>query len=373
MSKILVLGGTGQFGERICRRLAGSPDTEIIITSRSQSKADALAREIRAESRLAQVSAAALNRDAADFEDELQHLAPQVLIHTAGPFQGQDYRVARACIAARCHYIDLADGREFVTEIRSLDAAARKAGVLIVSGASTLPGLSSVVIKELQPRFSRIESIESSIAPGHQSPRGQGTVAAVLSYCGHPFKTLRDGEWRTVYGWQDLRWQHYPALGRRLSAACDVPDLSLLPEYVSGVTTVSFHAALEAPWEQLSLWIMSWLTRMRIVSDWTRHAQLFAAVGGRLMMFGSDRGGMHLRVAGIGKDGDRIAYTWYLTAERNHGPEVPCTPSIVLARKLLRGELGIRGATPALDLFSIGEFMDELSEFAVNIELVKET
>ena len=373
MSKILVLGGTGQFGERICRRLAGSPDTEIIITSRSQSKADALAREIRAESQLAQISAAALNRDAANFEDELQHLAPQVLIHTAGPFQGQDYRVARACIAARCHYIDLADGREFVTEIRSLDAAARKAGVLIVSGASTLPGLSSVVIKELQPRFSDIESIESSIAPGHRSPRGQGTVAAVLSYCGHPFKTLRDGEWRTVYGWQDLRWQRYPALGRRLSAACDVPDLSLLPEYVSGVTTVSFHAALEAPWEQLSLWIMSWLTRMRIVSDWTRHAQLFAAVGGRLMMFGSDRGGMHLRVAGIGKDGDRIAYTWYLTAERNHGPEVPCTPSIVLARKLLRGELGIRGATPALNLFSIGEFMDEMSEFAVDIELVKET
>jgi hypothetical protein len=25
-------------------------------------------------------------------------------VHTAGPFQGQDYRVAEACIAARTHY-----------------------------------------------------------------------------------------------------------------------------------------------------------------------------------------------------------------------------------------------------------------------------
>ena len=373
MSKVLVLGGTGQFGERICRRLAGLPDVDVIITSRSQSKADALARKIRAELHTVQVSAAALERDAASFEDDLRLLAPQVLIHTAGPYQGQDYRVARACIAARCHYIDLADGREFVTDIRSLDSVAKEADVLLVSGASTLPGLSSVVIKELQSHFSRIESIESSITPGHQSPRGQGTVAAVLSYCGRPFKTLRDGEWRTVYGWQDLRWQRYPALGRRLSAACDVPDLSLLPEFVPGVTTVSFHAALEAPWEQLSLWVMSWLTRMHIISDWSRHAQLVAAVGGRLMMFGSDRGGMHIRVAGIGKDGDSIAYNWYLTAERNHGPEIPCTPSIVLARKLLRGELDVRGAIPALNLFSISEFMDELSEFAVNIELVKES
>ncbi len=373
MQKILVLGGTGQFGERICRRLAGSLGVELIVSSRSQSRADALVQKIRAESQGARVEAVALDKDAASFDDELRHLAPQVLIHTAGPYQGQDYRVARACISARCHYIDLADGRQFVTNVRVLDEAAKKADLLLVSGASTLPGLSSAVVRELRPNFSRIESIESSISPGHQSPRGQGTVAAVLSYCGQPFKTLRDGEWRTVYGWQDLRWQHYPALGRRLSAACDVPDLSLLPEYVSGVTTVSFHAALEAPWEQLSLWVMAWLTRMRVVSNWSRRAHLFAAVGGRLMALGSDRGGMHVRIAGIGKSDDSIAYNWYLTADRNHGPEIPCTPSIVLTRKLLRGDLEVRGAIPCMGLFSTGEFMDELSDFAVDIKLVKES
>jgi saccharopine dehydrogenase-like NADP-dependent oxidoreductase len=36
------------------------------------------------------------------------------VIHTAGPFQGQDYAVARSAIAAGANYIDLADGRDLL-------------------------------------------------------------------------------------------------------------------------------------------------------------------------------------------------------------------------------------------------------------------
>jgi len=36
------------------------------------------------------------------------------VIHCAGPFQSQDYRVALAAMAAGAHYLDLADGRQFV-------------------------------------------------------------------------------------------------------------------------------------------------------------------------------------------------------------------------------------------------------------------
>ena len=167
--------------------------------------------------------------------------------------------------------------------------AARKKDLLLVSGASTLPGLSAAVVDELAPKFSRIESVQMSIAPAHKTPRGRGTVAAVLSYCGSPFKTLRDGQWTTVYGWQDLRLQNYPELGKRLSAACDVPDLALLPDHLPGVKTVSFHAALEATWEQLSLWLMAWFTRLRIVRSWQRFIPFFTAMSERLIFLGSAR------------------------------------------------------------------------------------
>ena len=68
-----------------------------------------------------------------------------MLINATGPYQEQDYSLARACIAAGVHYLDLADARAFVTGIGVLDAEARSAGVLAVSGASTVPGLSGAV------------------------------------------------------------------------------------------------------------------------------------------------------------------------------------------------------------------------------------
>lgn len=361
--RVVVFGGTGHFGARICRRLAKEPGLELIVTSRSAERARQLASEL--QDRVANVSGVAVDQESPGLADRLRDLNPTVVIHTAGPYQGQDYRVAQACIDAGCHYVDLADGREFVAGFDVLDAAAKDAGVVLVSGASTLPGISSAVVDELRGRFQRIETIETSIAPAHQTPRGPGTVRAVLSYCGAPFETWRDGEWHTVYGWQDLRWQRYPALGRRLSGVCDVPDLALFPDYVAGVRTVSFHAALEAPWEQLGLWAMAWLTRIGAVRDWADLTPRFSALSERLIRFGSMRGGMQMRIEGTGPDGREQTCHWHLVAEQNHGPEIPCTPAIVVTKQLLEGRLSEPGAIPCLGLFTVEECMQELSDYDV--------
>lgn len=361
--RVVVFGGTGHFGARICRRLAREPGLELIITSRSAERANQLATELHGQ--VAKVSGAAADQEAPGFADRLRELDPTVVIHTAGPYQGQDYRVAEACIDAGCHYVDLADGRQFVAGFDALDAAAKDAGVVLVSGASTLPGISSAVVDQLRGRFRTIECIETSIAPAHQTPRGPGTVRAVLSYCGAPFETWRDGEWRTIHGWQDLRRQRYPSLGRRLSGACDVPDIALFPDYVPGVRTVSFHAALEAPWEQLGLWTMAWLTRVGLVRDWTRFAPQFSALSERLIRLGSMRGGMRITLRGTATDGVERVHHWDLVAERNHGPEIPCTPAIIVTRKLLRGELTRPGGRACLGLFTVAELMADLAGFDV--------
>lgn len=71
-----------------------------------------------------------------------------------------------ACIECSAHYIDLADDRRFVCDIAELDNQAKDKGVLIVSGASSVPGLSSAVVERYQNQFSTIESINLAIAPG---------------------------------------------------------------------------------------------------------------------------------------------------------------------------------------------------------------
>ena len=368
---IVVIGSTGHFGGRLCRRLVGEPGTELVVTSRCRRSADALAGDLRARRPDAAVRAVSLDQSAPAFGDALRRLHPDVVVHTAGPYQGQDYRVARACIDCGSHYIDLADGRDFVDGFPALDAAARRQRVLLITGASTLPAVSSAVIDSLRERFDVIEEIAISIAPAHRTPRGAGTIAAVLSYCGKPFRVLVGGEWVTRYGWQDLRRQTYPALGRRLSGACDVPDLTLLPAYVASTKTVTFHAALEAPWEQLALWSMGWLTRLGLVSDWNRFVPAFRSVSNRLIGLGSDTGGMHIRLSGRGLHGEDKVVTWYLTARKNHGPEIPCAPALILARKLVRDGPDEYGAYACLGKISLPELEREIGDLAVSWEAVE--
>jgi len=342
-----------------------------VVTSRTESNATEFVGDLKAGNPAADIRAARLDQFSADFETDLRRLQPDVVVHTAGPYQAQDYRVARACIDAGSHYIDLADGREFVEGFSCLNELALQRGVLLVSGASTLPCLSSAVVDSLKDQFREIEAIEMSIAPAHQTPRGTGTIAAVLSYCGKPFTMLVDGDWTSMYGWQDLRIQRYPRLGTRLSGACDVPDLGLLPTYVPGVRTVTFHAALEASWEQIALWLMGWLTRFHLVLNWGRFAPAFKRLSDRLNRLGSDTGGMHVRLIGTDKKQERRVRTWHLTARENHGPEIPCTPALVLTRRLARNELSRRGAYACLGMMSLAEFDHETRDLNISWQVTE--
>ena len=176
---------------------------------------------------------------------------------------------------------------------------------------------------------------------------------------------LVDGDWVTKHGWHDLTWHRYPDFGPRLSGACDVPDLGLFPDYVAGVNTVTFHAALEATWEQIALWNMGWVTRAGIVRKWDRFVPLFQKISDRLIGLGSDVGGMHIRISGTSIDREPRSVSWNLVARQNHGPEIPCSPALILARKLAADRIATRGALPCLGMFSMSDFENELSNFDI--------
>jgi saccharopine dehydrogenase-like NADP-dependent oxidoreductase len=104
----------------------------------------------------------------------LRRLGIGLVIHTAGPFQAQGYGVARGCAAAGAHYIDLADGRRFVCDFpAALQADFEAAGRVAVSGASTVPALSSAVVEQLCTGWQAIDSIDLCIAPAQSAPRAQ--------------------------------------------------------------------------------------------------------------------------------------------------------------------------------------------------------
>src|SRR3546814_1073041 len=122
---------SSDLGSYIARRLAGDQAIRVLIVGRSAAKAKALAASLDAGN-AAEGNAIDIDGNLAE---SLARIAPDIVIHTTGPFQAQDHRVAKACVAQGSHYLDLADARTIVTTIDQLDADAKAKDVLVVSGA----------------------------------------------------------------------------------------------------------------------------------------------------------------------------------------------------------------------------------------------
>ena len=183
--RVLVIGGYGFFGRRLVQRLARRGGLHVTVAGRSLDAGRALVHEI-GEAAAARLDAVALDAQAPSLSSELRRLRADVVVNASGPFQEQDYRIPRACIAAGAHAIDLADSRAYVAGITALHPSALSAGVLVTSGASSVPALSSAAADHLAQGLAAVHEVDIGISPGNRTERGLATVRGILGYCGKP-------------------------------------------------------------------------------------------------------------------------------------------------------------------------------------------
>jgi len=358
---VLVLGGYGFFGTRIARSLSRDSRMRVLVGGRDARKATSTARGLGLDADCG----IAIDANWADFAARLESLDVDLLIHTAGPFQEQTYEVPRAAIAAGCDYVDLADGRRFVAGIAQLDGEARARGVSVVSGASSVPALSSAVIDRYLPRFSRLAGVRIGISSGGRAP-GPATVRGIFGYVGREFTRLENGEWVTVIGWTDLHRRRFPApLGARWLSACNVPDLEVLPARYPSVGTVTFHAGFASAAGHCVISALARLVRAGLLSTAVRFAAPLQRLSRVIEPVLSDRGGMFVELDGTDRDGMPLTLIWYLLAARNHGPSIPCGAAIALARKRASGERFRPGAMPCVGLLSVEEYLEPLGDLDI--------
>jgi saccharopine dehydrogenase-like NADP-dependent oxidoreductase len=366
--KALVLGGYGNFGARICRALARDAGIELIVGGRDLGRATSFAQSLGAAAWGVRVDVQSL-----DLVASLREVGAQLVIHTAGPFQDQDYRVPRAAAAAGMHYIDLADGRRFVCDFpAALDATFRDAGRMAVSGASTVPALSSAVVDHLTAGWQGIQSIDICIAPAQGAPRGEATLAGVLAYCGARIRVWQGGRWVERPGWADPEKVAFARMKPRRGALCEIPDLELFPARYAGVQSVMFRAALEVALTQRAFAGLAFLRRVGLLPAPQRLAGLLHATGGLFDAFGTALGGMVVRVEGIDAHGAVARRAWHIAADDNHGPEIPCMAAILLARRLARGDALPVGAQACVGLLALPEFEPEFARWGMVTDVVDE-
>jgi hypothetical protein len=363
---ILLLGATGLFGGHLARQLAPRRDIKLILAGRTETTLGSRASDLG-------VGMHAFDRsDPAAVQKALSQVQPFAVIDCSGPFQSYGeapYAFATAVLMAGAHYLDIADGAEFVSGIKAMDALAKEQGVSAWSGASTTPALSSAIVADLVQGLEQVDLIETSILPGNKTPRGLSVMQAILGQVGRPFARRRGGRVETGYGWADAT-RVSPKVGARLlrprlASLVNTPEVALFPKHFNAAT-VTARAGLELGLFHRSLSVARYAVCALNITALDRLSKPLLKLSNMFLRFGSDAGGMRVRVLGRvgGTQHERI---WDMIIPDGHGPKTPVQPVVILLDQLIAGRV-TSGARPVLTAFTRAEAEAQLTTIHAEFE-----
>lgn len=168
MTTVAVLGATGELGARVCRLLQRwVPGVMVVGANRTGSgHTDFPVR--RADVRDAG-SLAALLRDA------------DLVVNAVGPYGYDPDPLVSACVSSRCHYADLAEDLPFLARLERAARArgAAAAGVTLVPGCSTVPGLVQLLAGRWRGRDD-VAAVDAWLSMGSRNPVSRGLLTGLL-------------------------------------------------------------------------------------------------------------------------------------------------------------------------------------------------
>lgn len=345
--RIMVVGGTGGFGSTICGLLHREGHL-VVAVGRDEGRGRTFAE------RHPGIGFKALDRDRIGAADLVGY---DVVVDAAGPFRDQDRTLARTCIEAGVHHLDIADDRSFVTGSRDLDHAAAHAGVVVLSGASSVPALSTAVAHMTAAGMDEVHLVEIAISASSKAAFGRSVLHSMLSGAG---RQVRRGDGTRGMAMTDPRRIRLGGPGgpTRTVMEVDAPDQDLLAEMLPGRPSVRFRAGGELSIHNLAMRMIAHAVRRGLLSDGTALLPLASAARRLTGWMGSGRSGMEVAVIGD-VAGRRIRRTWRLVARRNRGPIIPCLAVPAFVRHLACGSIP-PGAGPAVGLLGVDEILSGL-------------
>lgn len=354
--KILILGGYGVFGGRLAELISDIEGIEIVISGRNLERAKAFCSRYHGE---AVVRPLQLNRD--DIVQGLAAECPELVVDASGPFQTygeRKYDVISACIAAGIDYVDFADAAAFVFGVSKFDAAAKAAGVTILSGVSSFPVLTAAVLRQFAKSMD-VVSVEGGIAPSPYAGIGLNVMRAVIGYAGAPVQLFRNGTQTHAIGLvESMRFTiavpgRLPLRNIHFSLV-DVPDLQVIPPEHPHLLDIWMGAG---PVPEILHRVLNLLAKLRATFSLPSFVPLSGLFYWVLnhMKFGEHRGGMFVRARGL-RGGKEIEQSWHLLAEGDDGPYIPSMAIEAIIRKCLAGEKPASGARPATRELELADY-----------------
>ena len=202
MTRVAVLGATGEMGGRVARLIQRwIPSAQVVGANRSgRGRPDFAVRAV----------------DVGD-ERGLAELAREadLLVNCVGPYAHDPVPIVSACVEHECHYADLAEIPAYVARARNAARVfeARRRGVSVVSGCSTVPGLMQLLATRWRDRHD-VTRVDAFLAMASQSPGSRSLLTGLVTPLGRPGP---EGRWYvktsriTTSDGRHIRGGRYPA------------------------------------------------------------------------------------------------------------------------------------------------------------------
>lgn len=252
MSKILILGGTGQTGRLIARHLLEYSEAGVTIGTRFPDKAKALVNELNHDYPGGRVSA--IYADASDAESLPEAFRGHSLVVVAAPITDCLKNVVQAALQAGIDYLDVQLSTKKFAYLQSRKEEIERAGKTFITEAGFHPGLPSALVRYAA---AHMDSIESAITAGYLNmgkdlPYTEAVDELIELFKEYPGQVYKNGEWTKTSSYDIRKIDFRRDIGMKRCYSMFFEELRALPEIYPSLKEVGFYISE-------SHWVTDWV------------------------------------------------------------------------------------------------------------------
>lgn len=333
MSKILILGGTGQTGRLISHHLLEYSEATVTIGTRYPDKTKVFVDELNQN--YPGVRASAIYINASDVESLQKAFRDQSLVVVAAPTTAYTEIVAQAALQAGIDYLDVQLGAKKFAYLQSIKEEIECNGRTFITEAGFHPGLPSALVRYVA---AHLDSIESAITAGYLNmgkdlPYTEAVDELIEVFKEYQGQVFKNGEWTKTSSYDIRKIDFGGDIGLKQCYSMFFEELRMLPEMYPSLKEVGFYISE-------SHWMTDWVI-MPIVWIWLKIMPNAVRSIGKLLWW--SMGAFHkppyrveLQVRASGsKDGKMIKS--YVSVSHPDGYELTAIPVVAALLQYLDG------------------------------------
>lgn len=257
MLTFLLYGANGYTG-RLIARFAADFGLTPILAGRNREALEDLGRSLNLPVRVVDLS------DTAAMDKVLEEV--DVVLHAAGPFRHTAKSMMEACLRTRTHYLDITGEIAVFERAKSMDARAKDAGIMIMSGVGfdVVPtDCIALYLRNRMPDATHLKLAFGSIGGG----LSHGTAITMAEGAGEPGAARVNGRIVPVPVGQKGMWVDF-GLKRLFTMTIPWGDVSTAYS-TTGIPNIETYTAVSPRTHQLLKyqWLFNWFLRLPFVKS----------------------------------------------------------------------------------------------------------